>query len=88
MRWEVLLPFTLILTGAFAALSWRMVEEPILGHKNNVLAFVASATAWVSGRVPRFPHPAAPVSTEVLATAIVSDGAVSSTLASSDERRP
>ena len=54
MPWEALLLLTVVLTSVFAALSWNFIEKPILDRKTRVLTFVAAATGWVSGRLPRF----------------------------------
>ena len=54
MPWEALLPLTVMLTAGFAALSWNLIEKPILDRKTRVLTFVAATTGWVSARLPRF----------------------------------
>jgi peptidoglycan/LPS O-acetylase OafA/YrhL len=54
MPWEALLLLTVIITAGFAALSWNFIEKPILDRKTRVLAVVADASGWVSGRLPRF----------------------------------
>ncbi len=54
MPWEVLLPLTVVITAGFAALSWNLVEKPILDRKSRVLTVVAAGTGWVSSRLPRF----------------------------------
>jgi peptidoglycan/LPS O-acetylase OafA/YrhL len=54
MAWWALLPLTVVLTAGFAALSWNLIEKPILEQKTRVLTFVAATTGWVSGRLPRF----------------------------------
>ncbi len=87
MPWQVLLPSTLILTTAFAALSWHFVEKPILGRKATVLAFVASVTEWVAARMPRL-RARASAPAEVLDYGGVSDAASAIPLATPSEPRP
>lgn len=87
MPWQVLLPATLVFTTAFAALSWRFVEKPILGRKAVVLAFVASATEWVAAHMPRVrARVSAPV--DALDYGGASDAASPIQLASPSEPRP
>jgi peptidoglycan/LPS O-acetylase OafA/YrhL len=87
MPWQVLLPSTVVLTMAFAALSWRFVEKPILDRKAVVLAFMASATEWVAAHRPRFrARVSAPV--EALDYGGVSEAASPIPLGSPSEPRP
>jgi peptidoglycan/LPS O-acetylase OafA/YrhL len=57
MAWELLLPLTVVLTACFAALSWNLIEKPILDRKSRALAIVASVTGRISDRLPRFSRP-------------------------------
>jgi peptidoglycan/LPS O-acetylase OafA/YrhL len=44
LTWELMLPLTVILSMACAALSWNLVEQPSLHQKRRVLPWIAAAT--------------------------------------------